>query len=113
MTNKGDHDHECCADCGEDHEGQELYVFPDEEGNEAEYILVETVEVAGNEYALFAPVPEDDEEEDDEDEGGSALILRVEKNEAGEAQGFTDLDSDEELEKVVAAFGKIFEDEQE
>ena len=84
----------------------------DEDGNEEEFQLIQTLEFGGRKYGVLVsaepevddtndgakpPKADDDEEEDDE---GDILVLRI-VDENGE-EYFEEIDDDAEFKKVVA-----------
>lgn len=115
MTKK-DLEEPCCPDCCEhgecgEEEGEEVYVFTDEEGNEKEFFLAELMDLEQKQYALFLPL--DDEEEPSEEEDETAIILRVEQDAEGN-RTMVELDDDEELNRVIEAWeASVFEEEAE
>jgi len=97
---------------GEQLDGSDVIVLTDESGEEHEFELIEILEVDDREYAVLAPLDgeakEDAGEEDlDEDE---AIILRVETDENGE-RVFSDIEDDDEWEKVAEAWESSLDDE--
>ena len=81
---------------------ESVVVLVDEEGIEHEFLLVDMIEVDGNQYAVLSPV--DGEEESDE-----AIILKIAVDENGEEMLY-DIEDDEEWEKVVDLWNDSFED---
>ncbi len=102
---------------GEEYEGEaDVIVLTDEKGQEHEFELLEILQVGDREYAVVAPLDED-EEEDEDLEDGEAIILRVETDENGD-RIFTDIEDDEEWQRVADAWdaemeGEEWEDEGE
>lgn len=105
---------------GEEYEDEaDVIVLTDEEtGEEHEFELIDILQVGDREYAVVAPLEEGDGDEDDEDiEDGEAIILRVETDENGD-RIFTDIEDDEEWQRVADAWdaameGEDWEDEDE
>lgn len=75
----------------------ELVVLVDEDDNEHEFILVDTIEVGEGRYAILSPAEQEEEEESE------VIILKVGLNEEGE-EVFYDIEDDEEWEKVADAW---------
>lgn len=99
---------------GEQLDGSDVIVLTDESGEEHEFELIEILEVDDREYAVLAPLDgeakEDAGEEDlDEDE---AIILRVETDENGE-RVFSDIEDDDEWEKVAEAWESSLDEDWE
>ena len=98
--------------------GPEFITVTDEDGNEFELELVDTLEHNGVVYcALFPAVAEDEEtgepvdvDADDEDYG--LVIMKIVEEDGEEL--FSTLDSDEELDEVYNLFmERFFEEEDE
>lgn len=99
---------------GEDYEDDEdVIVLTDEDGHDHEFQLIEILEVDEHEYAVLAPLDSaaeagsESDEDVDEDE---AIILRVETDEKGD-RIFSDIEDDDEWEKVAEAWESSLEDE--
>ena len=98
--------------------GPDFITVTDEDGNEFELELVDTLEHNGITYhALFPAVAEDEETGEpvdvdaDDEEYGLVIVKTVEEN--GE-ELLSTLDSDEEIEEVYNLFmERFFEDEDE
>jgi uncharacterized protein YrzB (UPF0473 family) len=82
-------------------------VLQDEEGNDIEFELLDTIEVDGNEYLVLLP----GDEEESEEESVGVIILKMVENDTGDF----DLVSveDEEEEKVFEVFISRTEDDEE
>jgi len=91
-------------------EAYDIIVLNDDEGNEHEFMHLETLEVDGNTYYVLLPV----EEAEQEDEDAEAIILKLSKDENGE-EILIDIEDDEEWEKVADAWEEMddLEDEDE
>ncbi len=97
--------------------GPDFLIVTDEEGNEFELELVDTLEHNGTTYHAFFPAVTEDEETgeprdvdaDDEDYG---LIIMKAVEEDGE-ELLSTLDTDEELEEVYQLFMDRFFEEEE
>jgi len=88
--------------------GPDLISIIDDEGNEFELEVLESLEYKGQSYMAFLPT---DMDEDDPDYG--MIILRVILEESGEIL-YEDVDNEEELTAVYEEFAKIlFEEEDE
>ena len=87
--------------------GSSFITVEDEDGNEMELEVIDTVEYAGSDYVLFLPA---DMDEDDPDYG--YVILRIVEID-GEEQ-FEDVEDQEELQAVYEEFmQRLFGDEEE
>ena len=75
----------------------------DELGNESQFEVIMTFEVEEQMYAILVPTDGGEDEE--------AYIFRVEED--GEEFSIIPIESDEEYEKVVAAYEEILEEEME
>lgn len=95
-----DHDH----DHDHDHEMDEVIVLEDEDGTEHNFVLGEVLTVEGKEYAVLLPIDEDLEE---------GVIFRID-GEEGDQMVLSDIESDEEWQKVVDAYNEqLGEDDEE
>jgi uncharacterized protein YrzB (UPF0473 family) len=95
-----DHDH----DHDHDHEMDEVIVLEDEDGTEHNFVLGEVLAVEGKEYAVLLPIDEDLEE---------GVIFRID-GEEGDQMVLSDIESDEEWQKVVDAYNEqLGEDDEE
>lgn len=92
--------------------GPDFFTVEDEDGNEFELELIDSVEHNGIVYHAFFPAsPEDEEMTDiDEDEEGLVILKVIEDN--GE-EVFSSLDSDEEAEEIFNVFMERFMEESE
>lgn len=93
--------------------GPDFYTVEDEDGNEFELELLDTVEHNGILYHAFFPASDEDDEEltdIDPDEEGLVILKMITEN--GEDL-LTSLDSDEEIEEVYEIFMERFLDELE
>lgn len=84
----------------------EVIVLEDEDGNEHSFVLGEVLTVDEKDYAVLLPIDEDVEE---------GVILRID-GEDGDDMVLSDIESDEEWEKVVTAYNEQmdeFEDEED
>ena len=102
-----DHEHEHDHDHEHEHEMDEVIVLEDEDGAEHNFVLGEVLTVEGKEYAVLLPIDEDLEE---------GVIFRID-GEEGDQMVLSDIESDEEWQKVVDAYneqlGEDDEDEDE
>jgi len=74
----------------------ETVMLVDEDGEEHEFVLIDVLEVDGNEYAILEPSEADEES----DEPAEAIILKIGKDENGEDILY-DIEDDDEWEKVA------------
>jgi len=84
-----------------DQEIDEVIVLEDEDGTEHRFILGEVLTVEEKDYAVLLPVDDDLEE---------GVIFRID-GENGDEMVLSDIESDEEWEKVVNAYNEQMEDE--
>jgi uncharacterized protein YrzB (UPF0473 family) len=92
-----DHDHE--HDHDQDFE-EEVIVLEDEDGKEHNFILGEVLTVEGKDYAVLLPIDEDLEE---------GVIFRID-GEEGDQMVLSDIEGDEEWQKVVDAYNEQLND---
>lgn len=85
--------------------GNDFVTIVDDEGNEFELEMVDTIDYEGHSYAAFLPT---DMDEDDPDYG--LIILRIFEDENGD-ELFESVDDDNELQQVYEAFMTVFEAE--
>ncbi len=88
-----------------DEERDDIVVLIGEDGEEAEFEHIDTIELNGNEYVVLLPVEEQENEEVDE-----VVILKVDHNEDGE-DSFVTVDDEEELNSVFEEFKTRMEEE--
>ncbi len=88
---------------------EEKVVLLDEEGQEHEFAFIDVLEVDGERYAVLAPVEGLENDSEEETEG---IILKIGKDENGE-DILSDIEDDEEWEKVVAEWQQLVESEEE
>lgn len=102
------------AEDAEEGFGPDFYTVEDEEGNQFELELIDTLEHNGILYHAFFPATPDDEEEEvkdiDEEEEGLVLLKMVEED--GE-EILSSLDSDEEIDEIYELFMERFLEEEE
>lgn len=101
-THDHDHDHE------HDHDTEEFdtIILTDEEGQEHEFLHLDTLEVEGATYFVLMPINEETEDE----EADEAIILKLGHDEDGNEM-LLDIESDEEWEKVADAWEAMDEEE--
>lgn len=87
--------------------GNDFITIIDDDGNEFELELIDSLDYNGDSYAAFLPT---DIDEDDPDYG--LIILRVIPDEDGNDL-FESIDDDDKLQEVYEAFMTIFEAEEE
>jgi uncharacterized protein YrzB (UPF0473 family) len=90
-----------------DVERDNIVILVDENGDEAEFEHIDTIDMNDNEYVVLAPL---DEEDDDELEDGEVIILKVEHGEDGE-DTFVTIEDDDELDEVFNEFQSRMEEE--
>lgn len=87
--------------------GNDFVTIIDDEGNEFELELLDTIDYNGESFAAFLPT---DMDEDDPDYG--LIILSVVKDENGD-ELFESIDDDDKLQQVYEMFMTVFEAEDE
>ena len=87
--------------------GNDFVTIIDDEGNEFELELLDTIDYDGESFAAFLPT---DMDEDDPDYG--LIILSVVNDENGD-ELFESIDDDDKLQQVYEMFMTVFEAEEE
>ena len=87
--------------------GNDFVTIIDDEGNEFELELLDTIDYNGESFAAFLPT---DMDEDDPDYG--LIILSVVNDENGD-ELFESIDDDDQLQQVYEMFMTVFEAEDE
>ena len=87
--------------------GNDFVTIIDDEGNEFELELLDTIDYNGESFAAFLPT---DMDEDDPDYG--LIILSVVNEENGD-ELFESIDDDDKLQQVYEMFMTVFEAEDE
>lgn len=100
-----DHDHE------HDAEEFDTIVLTDDEGNDHEFLHLDTLEVEGSTYFVLLPISESENESEDED-ADEAIILKLGKDAEG-GEMLLDIEDDEEWEKVADAWENLVESEED
>ncbi len=138
MEKKQDlHDHECCGGygnneecCNNEHDGEcccshehddELYEAPvfsleDEEGNEVFFAYLDEVELDGKKYWVCQKVDVDQNEEvvqSLEDDQMDIFVFEAEDEDDGEGVSLSDIEDEQELQKVVDYWESTLEQEHE
>jgi Protein of unknown function (DUF1292). len=100
-------DHDCCHD--HDLEEFDTIILTDEEGEDHEFLHLDTLEVDGSTYFVLMPILEAEEESEDADEDADeAIILKLGKDDQGNEM-LVDIDDDEEWEKVADTWENMAE----
>lgn len=89
--------------------GDDIITIQDEDGNEYDLELLDTVEMDGQTYAIFTPADIDEMDVNDPDYG--LIILRC-----GEENGeevYDSVDDQEELDRVYELYQEILDQEEE
>lgn len=97
-----EHNHEC--GCGHDHDHdheEEIFMITDEEGVEREMVMVYSFESDEKVYAVLL---------DRNNPESDGVIFRIEQE--GEDAYLVNIETDEEWQKVVAAYEEIVQSEQ-
>ena len=92
----------------EDFDGT-LFTLTDEEGNEHEFELLDSMEYGDEVYVALVPVY--DQPEDVVEADGELVILQMVEDEEGE--GFIQIEDEDTFNKVAAEFEKRLSDEYE
>ncbi len=98
-----DHEHDHDHHHEHDEEEFETVVLTDENGEEHEFLHLDTIELEGGTYFVLMPVTED------EDEADEAIILKLGKDDEGN-DILLDIEDDEEWEKVADAWDSLDEE---
>ena len=88
--------------------GGDYITISDEEGNEFELELLDTIEFEGNTYSVFVPADIENMDVDDPDYG---LIFLRNREENGE-EVFDSVDDDDELDRVYEYYQQLAEEEE-
>jgi len=83
----------------------ENIILIDEDGTEHEFVLIDVLEVDGEEYAILEPLNVDEEETE-------AIILKIGKDENGEDVLY-DIEDDDEWEKVADKWQEMIESDED
>lgn len=99
-------DHKHDHNCDHDHDAEELdtIILTDDEGNDHEFLHLDTLEVEGQTYFVLMPISGEEDEESDE-----AIILKLGKDAEGNEM-LLDIEDDEEWEKVADAWESMDEE---
>ena len=89
--------------------GGDYITIADEEGNEFELEILDTLELDGESYTVFVPADIEDMDVNDPDYGLIFLRCREENGE----EYFDSIDDDDELERVYQAYQPILDAEDE
>ena len=81
-----------------------IIIFNDEEGNEAEFEFLVLIEFEGEEYVVLLPVEESDD-------AGEVVILKLEDTESEDEESYVSVDDEEVLNKVFEIFKEKFKDD--
>ena len=88
--------------------GAELITIADDEGNEFELEILDTLELDGQSYTVFVPANIDEMDVNDPDYG---MIFLRNREENGE-EFFDSIDDDDELDRVYTYYQKILDAEE-
>jgi len=91
-----DHEH------NHDDEEEEIIILTDDEGKDHEFVIADILEVESKSYAILVP----------RDVEGDAVIFRLEESGDDEDE-LVDIEDDAEWERVVAAYEKLLQEEEE
>ena len=87
----------------------EEIILVDEDGVEHSFYMLDAIEVEGSQYAVLQPMDVNPDEDEGEPE---AVILKIEFDENGD-EILTEIDDDDEWEKVVDIWSEIVEEDRE
>jgi len=87
-------------------ESPDVLTLIDEDGEEQDFAILDTVEMEGSRYAILLPLDEEGEEEDE----GEAIILKYAKDDEGN-EVLVDIEDDEEWERVADAWEEMIIEE--
>ena len=100
MADKDKKDKKDIEETEEDEEDEvEIFTLTDEDGNEIEFVLLDSVEMDGVTYYAMSELDEDGNEKGDE-----YVILKIEKDEESGEDMLVSIDDDEEFDKVADYF---------
>lgn len=88
--------------------GADLITIADDEGNEFELEILDTLELDGQSYTVFVPANIDEMDVNDPDYG---MIFLRNREENGE-EFFDSIDDDDELDRVYTYYQKILDAEE-
>ena len=89
--------------------GGDIITISDEDGNEFDLELLDTIEVEGQTYCVFVPADIENMDVNDPDYGLIFLKIREENGE----ELFDSVDDDDELDRVYEYYQQIMEAEEE
>ena len=89
--------------------GGDIITIQDEDGNEYELELLDTLEVEGQTYAIFTPADIDEMDVNDPDYG--LIILRCGEEDGEEI--YDSVDDEEELDRVYETYQAMLDAEEE
>jgi len=87
-------------------EGADLITLVDDDGQEHEFEIIDSVEHEGSEYVALVPVFADEEDAED---SGELVILKVAQEEGGE-EVLEAIENDEEFDRIGEVFKERLKD---
>lgn len=109
--NKCDDDQKC--DHNHDSEEFDTIILTDDDGQDHEFLHLDTLELDGSTYFVLMPIVEEDESSegsaDDSEDADEAIILKLGKDDEGNDM-LIDIEDDEEWEKVADAWENMEEE---
>jgi uncharacterized protein YrzB (UPF0473 family) len=99
-----EHNHDHNHDHDHDTEEFDTIILTDDEGQDHEFLHLDTLEVEGSTYFVLMPISGEEDEEADE-----AIILKLGKDAEGNEM-LLDIEDDEEWEKVADAWENMDEE---
>lgn len=101
------HHHDCDHDHDHEQEEFETVILTDEDGNDHEFLHLDTIEVEGSTYFVLMPI---NEQETDEEGADEAVIFKLGHDAEGNEM-LLEIEDDEEWEKVADAWENFDEEE--
>ncbi len=85
---------------------EKIIALIDEDGNEIEFIHIDTVEHNGKIFVALIPA---DEDEEDSDEAGQLVLMQIKQGDEGDV--LVEIETEEEFNQVSAMFVERLADE--
>ena len=86
-----------------------LVTFTDEDGNDADFMVLAVMDIDGQDYAMLAPAEQLGD--DDSDEGVELYYFKYHEDDEGET--YDEIEDEALLERVHKAFGELMEQSDE
>ncbi len=101
-------DHKCDHNHDQDSEEFDTIILTDDDGQDHEFLHLDTLDLEGSTYFVLMPITEGDEAAEDED-ADEAIILKLGKDAEGNEM-LLDIEDDDEWEKVADAWENMEEE---